>query len=108
VDELHLYRGTAGTEVAYLVRLLLERLGLSPCSPKLRVLASSASLDPSDPKSIEFLEDFFGCTWTSEQIIAGRPEPVPTIPSSETLDNAPFAQLAESYGNSSNYAAACT
>jgi ATP-dependent helicase YprA (DUF1998 family) len=28
IDELHLYRGTAGTEVAYLVRLLLDRLGL--------------------------------------------------------------------------------
>jgi len=43
VDELHLYRGTEGTEVAYLLRLLLERLGLSPDHPKLRVLASSAS-----------------------------------------------------------------
>ncbi len=30
VDELHLYRGTAGTEVAYLLRLLLNRLGLAP------------------------------------------------------------------------------
>ena len=28
VDELHSYRGTPGTEVAYLVRLLLHRLGL--------------------------------------------------------------------------------
>ena len=27
IDELHLYRGTAGTEVAYLLRLLLLRLG---------------------------------------------------------------------------------
>ena len=42
VDELHLYRGTAGTEVAYLLRLLLMRLGISPDSPKLRVFASSA------------------------------------------------------------------
>ena len=30
VDELHLYRGTAGSEVAYLLRVLLHRLGLSP------------------------------------------------------------------------------
>jgi ATP-dependent helicase YprA (DUF1998 family) len=36
VDELHLYRGTAGTEVAYLIRLLLHRLGLSPESPQQR------------------------------------------------------------------------
>jgi ATP-dependent helicase YprA (DUF1998 family) len=55
VDELHLYRGTAGTEVAYLLRLLLQRLGLRPDSRKLRILASSASLEPDDPKSLGFL-----------------------------------------------------
>ena len=27
IDELHTYRGTAGTEVAYLIRVLLDRLG---------------------------------------------------------------------------------
>lgn len=27
IDELHSYRGTAGTEVAYLIRILLDRLG---------------------------------------------------------------------------------
>ena len=36
VDEIHLYRGTAGTEVAYLLKLLLLRLGLTPDSPKLK------------------------------------------------------------------------
>jgi len=46
IDELHLYRGTAGAEVAYLIRLLLHRLGLSPDSSQLRILASSASLEP--------------------------------------------------------------
>jgi len=60
IDELHLYRGTAGTEVAYLLRLLLYRLGLSPGHPQLRILASSASLDPSDSGSLQFLQDFFG------------------------------------------------
>ncbi|WP_292648829.1 hypothetical protein, partial [Mesorhizobium sp.] len=30
VDELHTYRGTPGTEVAYLLRVLLDRLGLHP------------------------------------------------------------------------------
>jgi len=44
VDELHTYRGTPGTEVAYLIRVLLERLGLTPDSPQLRIIASSASL----------------------------------------------------------------
>ena len=35
VDELHSYKGTAGTEVAMLLRRLLHRLGLEPDSPKL-------------------------------------------------------------------------
>jgi DEAD/DEAH box helicase domain-containing protein len=62
VDELHLYRGTAGTEVAYLIRLLIHRLGLSPKSPQLRILASSASLDPSQTQTWTFLGEFFGFT----------------------------------------------
>src|SRR5690606_5125113 len=46
LDELHLQRGSAGTEVAYLLRVLLDRLGLTAPEHrhKLRVLASSASL----------------------------------------------------------------
>src|SRR6267143_1573073 len=47
VDELHTYRGTPGTEVAYVIRVLLDRLGLRPDSPQLRIIASSASLDGS-------------------------------------------------------------
>ena len=62
VDELHLYRGTAGTEVAYLVRLLLNRLGLTPDSPQLRILASSASLESGDDQTWLFLGEFFGFT----------------------------------------------
>jgi ATP-dependent helicase YprA (DUF1998 family) len=45
VDELHTYRGTAGTEVALLIRNLKHRLGLDDAPHKLRVLAASASLD---------------------------------------------------------------
>mgnify|MGYP000527738608 FL=1 len=60
IDELHLYRGSSGTEIAYLVRVLLDRLGLSPESPQLQFLASSASLDPHDHKTFEFLGAFFG------------------------------------------------
>src|SRR5712691_983799 len=55
VDELHTYRGTAGTEVAYLIRLLLHRLGISPDSPQVRFLASSASL-PNDEASRRYLK----------------------------------------------------
>lgn len=60
IDELHLYRGAAGTEVGYLLRLLLDRLGLSPDSKQLRVLASSASLDGSSAETFDFLGGFFG------------------------------------------------
>src|ERR1043165_3550982 len=80
IDELHLYRGTAGTEVAYLLRLLLARLGLRPGSPKLRILASSASLDGGDADSVVFFRDFFGVDWQPDQIIAGsveKPEGAP-------------------------------
>lgn len=61
VDELHLYRAASGTEVAYLIRLLLDRLGLTPDSPQLRILASSASL-ASDDGTFKFLGEFFGFT----------------------------------------------
>jgi DEAD/DEAH box helicase domain-containing protein len=59
VDELHTYRGTPGTEVAYLLRVLLDRLGLSSDSEQLRIIASSASLEGGN-KGLEYLEDFFG------------------------------------------------
>ena len=59
VDELHTYRGTAGTEVAYILRLLLQRLGLSPDSPQLRILTTTASLEASE-KGRKFLREFFG------------------------------------------------
>ena len=64
VDELHLNRGAAGTEAAYLLRILLDRLGLHPDHPQLRILASSASLtvEPREllDQSLEFLRGFWG------------------------------------------------
>jgi hypothetical protein len=59
IDELHAYRGTPGTEVAYILRLLLYRLGLTPDSPKLRILTTTASLD-DNPEGRRFLREFFG------------------------------------------------
>lgn len=59
IDELHSYRGTAGTEVAYLLRILLDRLGLSPDSEQVQFLASSASMEQNQ-QSIDFLSEFFG------------------------------------------------
>ena len=59
VDELHAYRGTPGTEIAYILRLLFARLGLTPDSPKLRILATSASISDDD-SGRRFLREFFG------------------------------------------------
>lgn len=75
IDELHLNRGTSGTETAYLIRLLLNRLGLSPYSPQLRILSSSASLEITGEKqaeSLKFLKDFFGCDFTKDNVVEGH------------------------------------
>lgn len=100
LDELHLYRGTAGTEVAYLLRLLLERLGLSPSHPKLRIMASSASLEPTDPESLTFLSDFFGVKWSSDQIIVGHQLSPPSVKGTKSLPVQPFVELARAYSSS--------
>ena len=75
IDELHLNRGTSGTETAYLIRLLLNRLGLTPDSTQLRILSSSASLEVTGEKqaeSLKFLKDFFGCEFTTENVVEGH------------------------------------
>lgn len=71
VDELHLYRGTKGSEVALVVRNLLNRLGLAPDSPKLRVIGTSASLEPS-PEGLTYLERFFGIDRSSFAVLPGE------------------------------------
>lgn len=63
IDELHSYRGTSGTEVAYLIRLLLNRLGLSPNSKQLQFLCSSASMQESE-RVKKFIAGFFGLSET--------------------------------------------
>ena len=89
LDELHLYRGTAGSEVACLIRMLLDTIGLKPTvekkddqgnvvmdangqpvmipNPQLRILASSASLGSTErgdnnekSETEKYLEEFFG------------------------------------------------
>ncbi|MHB1687814.1 MAG: DEAD/DEAH box helicase [Ignavibacteriaceae bacterium] len=116
IDELHLYRGTQGTEVAYLLKLLLSRLGLHPHHPQLRILASSASLQADDSDSIKFLEDFFGINNKIKpfHIIDGRVNKVnPLLPSEKKLPVVPFKEIAEAYstvkGNitDSSFASAC-
>lgn len=79
IDELHTYRGTPGTEVGYLLRALLDRLGLEPDSPQLRIIATSASID-ADPTSLTYLEEFFGRERSLFSIVPGHREQLPVPP----------------------------
>jgi hypothetical protein len=75
VDELHTYRGTPGTEVAYLLRVLLDRLGLHPNHDQLRIIASSASLEAGHA-GLDYLEGFFGRSRARFRIIGGDQLPI--------------------------------
>ena len=72
VDELHTYRGTSGTEVSYIIKVLLERLGLDADFPQVRFLASSASMEDAG-KSKEFIKDFFATTPETFSLIQDKP-----------------------------------
>lgn len=72
VDELHSYRGTPGTEVAYLIRVLLDRIGITPDSDQLRIIASSASLGTG---AGQYLESFFARDQRRFAIVQGAPTP---------------------------------
>lgn len=95
VDELHSYRGTPGTEVGYLLRALLDRLGLDPDSPQLRLIATSASIE-DDVESRLYLQQFFGRDRSSFDVIPGvrrhfEPPPsglAPFVPRLAALDAA--------------------
>jgi len=100
IDELHLYRGTQGTEVAYLLKLVLNRLGLNPNHPQLRILASSASLEAKEEtkegqESKQFLKDFFG-TEKPFKIIEGKNNPITAFPENgKKLPINPFKEIAK-------------
>ncbi|MFJ5832022.1 DEAD/DEAH box helicase [Streptomyces sp. NPDC093089] len=70
VDELHMYRGTAGTEIAYLLRNLRHRLGLENRPDKFRIMAASASLEA--PRDLDFLQEFFGIGRDRFEVLGGR------------------------------------
>jgi ATP-dependent helicase YprA (DUF1998 family) len=80
VDELHAYRGTPGTEVAYILRLLVQRLGLDRRPDQLRILATSASAGDGN-ETLDFLHEFFGRDAGRFQLISG--EQVPPSPKSK-------------------------
>ncbi|HIM10935.1 TPA: DEAD/DEAH box helicase, partial [Candidatus Poribacteria bacterium] len=120
LDELHLIRGSAGTEMAGLLRLLINRLGLDRPAfrHKLRILASSASLPLEGDmreQSLEYLYDFFGDAGThsgplesgaespddwEEAVVTGHPL-LPQPKHQDILSSEPFVKLL-SYLSSSN------
>ncbi len=69
LDELHMYRGTPGSEIAYLIRRLVRRLGLHKHPEKLRVIAPTASLDADGS---DYLQSFFA-TDTAFSVVTARP-----------------------------------
>lgn len=80
VDELHSYRGTAGTEVALLLRKLVHRLGLHERPEQLRLLGASASLGDDEEAALTYLEQLFGRDRNTFSVLKGRqqlPEPLP-------------------------------
>ncbi|MBZ9887318.1 DEAD/DEAH box helicase [Mesorhizobium sp. BR1-1-3] len=103
LDELHLVRGSAGAEMASLLRILIERLGLShpDHAHKLRVLSSSASLPMEGADSafsVQYLKSMFGNAGTAgstdldrawrDSVVTGTTEVTPRpdhTPTSESL-----------------------
>ena len=91
IDELHLQRGSEGTEFIYLLRLLIARLGLDDPQrhKQLRILASSASLPVEGThaqSSCDYLYDAFadfGLAYDAcrddwqQAIVPGFPIPIP-------------------------------
>ncbi len=102
IDELHLYRGTQGSEVAYLLKLMLNRLGLHPHHPQLRILASSASLEVGDEDSKNFICDFFGVSQEHFdqrfKLIEGKNNPIFTFPETDKkLPVNPFKKISDKF-----------
>ncbi|MET9673370.1 DEAD/DEAH box helicase [Streptomyces sp. NPDC006482] len=85
VDELHMYRGTAGTEIAYLLRNLRHRLGLDGQPDKFRVIAASASLEA--PRDLDFLQEFFGVERERFEVLGGQL----VLPNERTTDISAYA-----------------
>lgn len=121
LDELHLIRGSAGTEMAGLLRLLINRLGLDRPAfrHKLRILASSASLPLEGEmreQSLEYLYDFFGDAGThsaplesgakslddwEEAVVTGDPL-LPQPKHQDILSSEPFENLLSYLSTSNN------
>lgn len=85
VDELHMYRGTSGTEVAYLLRRLTHALGLDERPDQLSIVGTSASIE-NDHEGRKFLNEFFGRRTDRQfSFVKALPQPVPSAPDLSAL-----------------------
>jgi ATP-dependent helicase YprA (DUF1998 family) len=73
IDELHSYRGTAGTEIALMLRNVLARLGIDEQHGQLRIIATSASLG-SINATRNFAAEFFDESPDTFEIVDGVSE----------------------------------
>lgn len=72
IDEAHMYRGSAGGEVALLLKRLLSRVGIG--IDRVKFILTTASLPQDDEKGIsEFVEDLTGADYQSYKTIFGVP-----------------------------------
>ena len=94
IDELHLQRGTAGTEMAYLLRRLLAKLGLDERPEQLSVIATTASL-PNTEQSLTYLGEFFNQPRDTFTILGGDYE---YPEDGGAVDSAQMASLSEANG----------
>ncbi len=74
VDELHMYRGTSGSETALLLRNVLDRFGINEKTQhKLRIISTSASLPDGGDAGSKYLSEFFAVPKDSFSVIPGMP-----------------------------------
>lgn len=75
LDEAHMYRGAKGAEVAFLLRRLFDRLGVTEQPDKVSMIATSASLgDGADARDVarRFAADLSGLAPDRFAVVTGR------------------------------------
>lgn len=92
VDELHPYRGTAGTEVGLLLRKLLDRIDVQ--DGQLTVIGASASLGTEIDHIKDYLQEFFGRDRTRFEVLSGQ-QVLPPDTVAVAIDDDEAAQLAD-------------
>jgi hypothetical protein len=78
LDEAHMYRGAKGAEVAFLIRRLFDRLGVTDHPEKVSVIATSASLGAdADAHEVarRFAADLTGLAPDRFDVVTGQRQP---------------------------------